>query len=409
MANKWHTTQFQGVRCREHPTRKHGAVAKDKYFAIRYQRDGVRKEEGLGWASEGWTAERAAIELAQLKKAHITGDGPSRLKEKRRIIEEKERALEYDALTVDTFYTKTYLPHAKREKKENTWSREDNLYRLWVKPTIGTIPMKQVSQIHLEKIKKTTADAGKAARTIQYAMVIVRMIFNVAKMKGAYVGDSPTSRINMPKVDNGRLRFLTQDEAHRLLDCLKLRDYQAYEMALVSLLSGCRLGEITSLCWQDVDQVNRTMAIRDAKNKTSRVVYLCNEIVDMFKAKRKGLVVKPGDLVFQDNKGRKIQKQPWAFRQAVRDTKLNEGITDRRLKFTFHGLRHTYGSWAAQHGVDVLTIRDMLGQRTLVMATRYAHLSAQAIKAGTDKVAGAFRGIADAGDTTNLSIQNKGG
>lgn len=57
----------QSIRA-EHPTRKHG-IQKDKYFVIRYQHQGKRKEKGFGWASDNWTVEKAAFELALLKKA----------------------------------------------------------------------------------------------------------------------------------------------------------------------------------------------------------------------------------------------------------------------------------------------------------------------------------------------------
>lgn len=70
MPVQWKKTKHVGVRFHEHPTRKHG-VNFDRYFAIRYQRDGKRVKEG--WASVKWTAEKAALELAELKKAHMTG------------------------------------------------------------------------------------------------------------------------------------------------------------------------------------------------------------------------------------------------------------------------------------------------------------------------------------------------
>ena len=59
---KWEATNFKGVRSRQHATRKHG-IQPDTYFSLRYQFDGKRKEEGLGWQSEGWTAEKAALKL----------------------------------------------------------------------------------------------------------------------------------------------------------------------------------------------------------------------------------------------------------------------------------------------------------------------------------------------------------
>ena len=62
MPVQWQSTGFPGVRFYKHPNRKHG-VKYDRYFAIRYQHDGKRREEGLGWSSEGWTAEKAFKEI----------------------------------------------------------------------------------------------------------------------------------------------------------------------------------------------------------------------------------------------------------------------------------------------------------------------------------------------------------
>ncbi len=60
MGTKWNSTKYPGVRYREHKSRKHG-IRPDQYFAIRYQKDGKRKEEGVGWASEGWTPSNVAL------------------------------------------------------------------------------------------------------------------------------------------------------------------------------------------------------------------------------------------------------------------------------------------------------------------------------------------------------------
>lgn len=84
MAPKWHSTKFQGVRRREHPTRRHG-VSLDLYFVIRSQVAGKRREEGLGWASECWSAQKTAAVLADLKRAHTLGEGAQSLAEKREL------------------------------------------------------------------------------------------------------------------------------------------------------------------------------------------------------------------------------------------------------------------------------------------------------------------------------------
>jgi hypothetical protein len=49
MPVKWIATSVKGIRYYEHPNRKHGRVRNDRYYAIRYQSNDRRVEEGLGW------------------------------------------------------------------------------------------------------------------------------------------------------------------------------------------------------------------------------------------------------------------------------------------------------------------------------------------------------------------------
>ena len=118
MSQKWKSTEFKGIRYREHPTRKHGIML-DKYFAIRFQKDGKRKEEGLGWGSEGWSASKAALELAKLKEAATKGEGPASLAEKRKLeverkkkVQEEESQKKREAIIFSNFFTNTYFPKA---------------------------------------------------------------------------------------------------------------------------------------------------------------------------------------------------------------------------------------------------------------------------------------------------------
>jgi len=60
MADKWINNQYQGVRFREHSERKYNRLP-DRYFSIKYKKEGKPKEESLGWASTGMNAQKAIL------------------------------------------------------------------------------------------------------------------------------------------------------------------------------------------------------------------------------------------------------------------------------------------------------------------------------------------------------------
>ena len=381
---KWIKTNFPGVRYREHPTRKNG-VKRDQYFTIRYKLNGKDKEEGLGWATENWTAAKAYDRLKELKENRKAGEGPQTLAEKRTIEDarkataqvEQERC-EKEAVTFGKFFTDTYLPQAKADKKERSVTREEGLYKVWISPVVDHLPMKDIAPFHLEKLKKSMADGKQSPRSIEYALSVVRQIFNTAKRLGSFAGENPTAKVKFPKPDNGRMRFLTQGEADKLLKALKGKSADVHDMSLLSLNCGLRFGEIASLTWQDVDLTKGTLTIRDAK-AGSRYAFLTEQATELLKNRTQG---KPSDYVFQ---GRKVllNRISKTYSDTVKELKLNEGISDTRLRVYFHTLRHTYASWMIEEGADLYTVQKLLGHKTNVMTQRYAHMSENRLRDAT--------------------------
>jgi len=379
---QWGKTNFPGVRYREHPTRKNG-IKRDQYFTIRYKLAGKDKEEGLGWASEGWTAAKAYVRLTEIKQNIRNAEGPQTLREKRAIEagKRKEKAdeqvrLKKESITFESFFTDTYLPQAKADKKERSCNREEGLFRIWIAPAIGQLPLKDIAPFHLEKLKKDMAKGGQSQRSIEYALSVVRQVFNTARRYGSFGGENPTGKVKFPKPDNGRMRFLTRDEAEALLTVLKEKSADVHDMTLLSLHCGLRFGEIASLTWQDINLESEVLTIRGSK-AGSRYAFLTKQAVDMFKNRTQG---KPSDYVFQGRKG-KMERMSITFQRTVDELELNKGIDDPRLKICFHTCRHSYASWLVEQGTDLYTVQKLLGHKTNVMTQRYAHLAVGQLKA----------------------------
>ncbi len=394
MARKKFKTNFPGVRYREHETRKHG-VMKDRYFFIRYKMDGRDREEGLGWATEGWTAQQAVEQLAEIKKAKRTGEGAQTLQEKRET-ENKRRDAEKSAkeeskkqqATFGEIFRGHYLPHTEQIKKRGSFVAERALYRKWLAPVIADMPMKDVSQIHLERIRRNMASAGLSLRSIHYAMCVIRQTYNFARDFGLSDLPSPTAKAKalmkkVKAVDNARFRFLSHGEADRLLALLAKKSPDTHDQALLSLHCGLRASEVFNLAWVDTTLENGMLTLKDTKSGKTRAVYLTEKARDMLKARGPG---RPEELIFPARGGGKRGKISNTFRNAVKELGLNNGITDPRQKIVFHSCRHSFASWLVQDGVDLYAVQKLMGHSELRMTERYAHLAPDTLRGAVKRL-----------------------
>lgn len=379
MKTKWIKTGFPGVRYRKHPTRKHG-VQHDKYFTIRYKLQGKGHEEGLGWASQGWTMDKAYDRLKELKENIKIGKGPQTLNESRKNERERKEQEQIENITFGQYFAETYYPIAVTQKKKGSYIKEDLHFRLWINPAIGDKPLKEISPFHIEKIKRKMLADKKAPRTIQYVLATVRQVWNMARRNGVVNIDSPTKPVKIPKFDNRRQRFLNHTEADLLLSTLKDRSRPLYEICLLALHSGMRASEIFHLTWGCVDTHRGIINILDAKSGKGRPVFMTKQVENMFLNMNHG---KNDVFVFQKRKNEPYTEVPTLFRRVIQELKFNENVSDPRQRVCFHTLRHSFGSWHAEGGTDLYVIKELLGHGTIALTERYSHLSNGTLQTAT--------------------------
>jgi integrase len=375
---KWKSAG-KGVRFREHETRKYKGQP-DKYFTIRYKVDGKLVEEGLGWSSEGWNLTKAVTEREKLRQGHRTGEGPTTLKEKRELAREKRQAkeaekerLQRESLTIGEFFDGRYLPWAKEHKK--TWDDDFLHFHKHLKPRFGEKTFDVVSPFDVEKMKvemkKGTSKQGKpySMATIKHQLVLLKRLYNLAKRWGLYEGKSPLEAVEMPRLDNQRTEFLTQEELARLYQILgSWPNKTSAAFVKFTLLTGMRRGELFKLTWADVDFERGMVTLRQPKGGKTQTIPVSVPALDVLRG-----LPKTSDYVFPGKGGglRTDFKGPWKkIRKAA-------GLPEN---FRFHGLRHHFASTLVSNGVDLRIVQELLTHKDSRTTQRYAHLAPGALK-----------------------------
>ncbi len=375
MAVKWIKTKYPGVRYYGHPNRLYRGT-KDRNFSIRYKKAGRNKEEGLGWASNGMNAQKGNRIRSEIVQNIKEGKGFQSLREKRQIeidqrrAEEKAKLLrEKEKITFGKAATE-YLKWSEANKKsyKSDLSRYNNHLIF-----MDDISMKDISPLMLEKLKRDLKRKELLPTTVHQVLTLIRSIFRKSVTWGLYEGQIPTESIKFPKLDNKRLRFLTHNEADRLLEALKEKSQQVYNQSLLALFCGLRFSEIANLTWADIDLPNEIIQIRDAKGG-SRQSYMTEPIKEMLNSFQDSKKHRHNDLIFPDKKRKRQAHISRSFWKTVKELGFNKGITDKRYNVSFHTLRHSFASWLAIQGTSLYEIKELLGHKSIEMTERYAHL-----------------------------------
>jgi integrase len=366
--------------------------------------DGKRKDEAVGWASKGWTAKKANALLSEITENQRKGNGPQTLAEMREN-EKKRRVKKYRAEIIFSDVWKKYKAQAIADRGEKALRTECGLYDSWIKKDLAGLPMKDVSPFHLEMIKSKMAKDGLTPRSMEYTLAIIRQVFNYARRNDLFTGDNPVSKVKIPRTDNRRVRFLTHEEADTLLTELLEKSKQVHDMALLSLHTGARAGEIFSLTWGCVDLEAGTMLLKDTKNTASRTAFMTRAVKDMLAG------IKPDqagrdDLVFPGRGGVKIGQMSQTFPRVASEL-FNQGVDDPRQRVYFHSLRHTYASWLVMEGVDLYRVKELLGHKDLTMTQRYSHLAPDSLRGAVNILEEALKSKDEKQEPDVIPIQQK--
>lgn len=228
---------------------------------------------------------------------------------------------------------------------------------------------------------------GAKPATILKELGLLRRMFNVARKQWKWKIPNPVSDIELPKVQNGRIRYLSKEEFKELVSALDVAEEKWLKpFVIIALETGLRLSNICNLMWHEVNLFSRMLIIEAEKMKNNEHMGL--PLTDKAYTTLEGLqkVRSISKHVFHDSGqtlyDRKVQR---AFRKALEAAKIND--------FHFHDLRHTFASLHVQSGTDLFVVQKLLGHRDSRMTQRYAHLSNDYLREAVRKLNGSVTNL----------------
>jgi len=332
-----------------------------------------------------------ARDQATLLSARVVAgnDIQSQKKQERRIAQQAK------SQTLDGFLIHQYEPWATSQRKSGAATLKrirSNFLHLMQRPLID------INLWVIEKWRSKELKCGKAKTTINRDITALKACLSRAVEWGV-LNENPLQKLRPIRTDNPtRARYLTADEESSLRKTLRDRDERLCKrresgniwrrerhqatlpdlsvrffpdylrpMVLLTMNTGLRRGEVLQLKWSDVNLLQRKIVIRgdNAKSGKTRYVPLNDEALSTLQHWQPS--AEAMDWVFPAHDGGRMMSIKTSWKRVLKSAAIRD--------FRWHDLRHHFASRLVMKGVDLNTVRELLGHSDLSMTLRYAHLS----------------------------------
>lgn len=312
------------------------------------------------------------------------------------VLQKKKRP---HTMSLDVFLESHYAPWATAERKsgEKTLYLLRSAFRQFLDKPIGELSIKTMEKWRHEKMA-----SGTKAATCNRRLAALKAALNWG-VKREYLESNPLARLEkLPEHDSDvKVRYLTDEERMRLMSALDEREKKMRSgrqshnrwlaergqalipeldgefadhlkpMILISLYTGMRQGNLFALRWGDIDFDTKTLRLRAAASKTGKNhdLPMNSKVIAALQAwRRQSKKVAADSLVFPSPvSGKMLNNVKKAWLAVLRDA----GIEN----FRWHDMRHDFASQLVMKGIDLNTVRELMGHSDLKMTLRYAHLA----------------------------------
>lgn len=275
-----------------------------------------------------------------------------------------------------------HLADAKLSQK--SYGTTEMYVRRHIIPRWGKVRLTDIDGRAVAQWLAAKRDEGLAPATVIKIKAIFGRSFELGLRWGIPGCDkNPVRGVQSKPLNNARERFLSTEEAKRLLAAAaKSRNPQLASVVGLLLLTGMRVSELLSTRWENVKVDRRSLYIPTSKTGRSRHVPLAQAAVDIIERLPH---VEGAEFLFPSPKDASKHlttiKHGW---QTARDAADLPGLR-------IHDLRHSAASFMVNSGVDLFAVGKVLGHANVASSARYSHLANDtllaAVEAGAAKQA----------------------
>ncbi|MCC6925708.1 tyrosine-type recombinase/integrase [Novosphingobium sp.] len=257
----------------------------------------------------------------------------------------------------------------------------------------------KITALDVERWRAKEVERGLSNQTINRDIASIKACFNRAVDWGILPAN-PLAKVRKARVDDClKVRYLSEAEEARLRAAIEEREERrraerdtanrwraergyvllpslrdsvftdhVKPLILMSINTGCRRGELFDLTWSNVNLDRRILTVTGAtaKSRRTRHIPLNREAMSVLLNWRAQSEDTSG-LVFVNEQGERFDRANSSWRRLLKDAQIAE--------FRWHDMRHHFASRLAMGGVDLNTIRELLGHSDYTMTLRYAHLA----------------------------------
>jgi site-specific recombinase XerD len=190
--------------------------------------------------------------------------------------------------------------------------------------------------------------------------------------------DATTFTIPSPRQPGKQPVLLSRLEVHQVI--AHATNLKHRTMLLTAYAGGLRLNEVLHLQVSDVDSSRMTLRVQQGKGGQDRYTVLSASLLDALRAYWK--IVHPTMWLFPSRAGNQPM-DPSGLQRAYQTAKRRAGI---RKPGGIHALRHAFATHLLEAGVDLHTIQQLLGHRSIGTTTRYWHLTRASLTSQADRL-----------------------